>query len=260
MFAQLGNTKAAAVGLVKAHVDLAKAELADIMDELKRLAVVIGLAIGLGLFVGLLIPIGTTLFLGEWLFGSMGWGIVHGTLLSIALVVAAFAAYLGLPRSAILGTFLGAVVVGVLVAIVFGLNLSNELWRRIGDSAFTALAPDTRPLVIGVGIMAAIVGVLGFIAGLRSGIGTAIALLFVGAIFGALLGAFSAITFGRQVGAALGVAVALLLWPILIAVVLSRRGVDFDAIYARLWPDVTIETTKETIEWVRERTPLGPKS
>ena len=245
---------------MQAHTALAKAELAEIMDELKRLAIVIGLAIGLGLFVGLLIPIGLTLFLGEWLFGSMGWGIVHGTLLSVALVVAAFGAYLGVPRSMIIGTFLAAVIVGILFGFVFGLNLSNELWRRIGDSAFTGLAPETRPLVVGVGIMAAIGGVLAFIGGLRAGIGTAIAALFLGAILGALLGAFSAITFGGQVGAALGVAVALLLWPVFIALVLSRRGVDFDAIKARLWPEVTIETTKETIEWVRERTPLGRKS
>ena len=80
------------MGLIKSHTELAKAELAEIVDELKRLALVIGLALGLMLFVGMLIPIGLTLFFGEWLFGSMGWGILHGTEFSLALIVAAIAA------------------------------------------------------------------------------------------------------------------------------------------------------------------------
>jgi hypothetical protein len=40
----------------------------------------------------------------------------------------------------------------------------------------------------------------------------------------------------------------------------AREGIDGDALKARFWPDETITTTKETIEWVRERTPLGPRS
>jgi hypothetical protein len=40
----------------------------------------------------------------------------------------------------------------------------------------------------------------------------------------------------------------------------ARRGVDTDALKARFIPTATIETTKETIEWVREQTPLGRKS
>ena len=81
-----------------------------------------------------------------------------------------------------------------------------------------------------------------------------------GAVLGALLGAFSAITFGPQVGSALGVTIALLLWPILMGVLIARRGIDGDELKSRFWPDVTIETTKETIQWVRERTQRGPKS
>ena len=33
-----------------------------------------------------------------------------------------------------------------------------------------------------------------------------------------------------------------------------------DSLKARFTPSQTIETTKETIEWVREQTPLGRKS
>jgi hypothetical protein len=40
----------------------------------------------------------------------------------------------------------------------------------------------------------------------------------------------------------------------------QREGIDVEALRARFFPDETIATTKETIEWVRERTPLGPTS
>ena len=39
----------------------------------------------------------------------------------------------------------------------------------------------------------------------------------------------------------------------------AREGIDMDVLKARFWPRETIETTKETIEWVRKRTPLGPR-
>ena len=41
---------------------------------------------------------------------------------------------------------------------------------------------------------------------------------------------------------------------------IARGGFDSDALKDRFWPAKTIEATKETIEWVRERTPLSPKS
>ena len=52
----------------------------------------------------------------------------------------------------------------------------------------------------------------------------------------------------------------LIAWPILAGYGVARRGIDTEALKARFYPTQTIETTKETIEWVRERTPLGPKS
>jgi hypothetical protein len=39
-----------------------------------------------------------------------------------------------------------------------------------------------------------------------------------------------------------------------------RTGVDGEALMKRFTPTETIELTKETIEWVRARTPLAPKS
>ena len=60
--------------------------------------------------------------------------------------------------------------------------------------------------------------------------------------------------------AALGVLVALLAWPVLAGRGVIDGGIDGEAIKQRFMPDQTIEMTKETIEWVRTRTPLVPKS
>ena len=78
-----------------------------------------------------------------------------------------------------------------------------------------------------------------------------------GAVVGVLIGAFLAISFSLRVGIALGIATALITWPALAATAL--RSFDPGVLKARYWPGTTIETTKETIEWVRARTPLGRK-
>ena len=40
----------------------------------------------------------------------------------------------------------------------------------------------------------------------------------------------------------------------------ARGGFDTDALKGRFWPARTIEATKETIEWARERMPLSRRS
>ena len=65
---------------------------------------------------------------------------------------------------------------------------------------------------------------------------------------------------GAQVAGALGLLTLFVTWPILMGLGVARNGIDTDALKARFYPSQTIETTKETIEWVRERTPLGRKS
>ena len=60
------------MGLVEAHVDLAKAELSSIAGEIGRIAALAAIAIVVVIMAGLLAVIGTALFLGEWLLGSIG--------------------------------------------------------------------------------------------------------------------------------------------------------------------------------------------
>jgi hypothetical protein len=171
-----------------------------------------------------------------------------------------FAVLLALRVKGLVVDLLIAAVIGIVVGLVFGPNLSNELWRRTGD-ALNLGDPAWRPLATGAPVMAIVGALLGLLAGAKAGGGgAAIGGLVGGALLGALLGAFTAITFGWRVGAALGVATWLAAWPILMGVSLARAGIDADTLKARFWPQATIDTTKETIEWAKARSPLGPTS
>jgi hypothetical protein len=258
---QFGATRSAALGLVRAHVALARAEFAEIVDEIKRVAALVALAFVALLTISVLLPIGVSLFVGETLFGSMGWGVLHGTLLLLGLALAAVLAALGVGRGRISVDFLIAVLSGLAVALAFGLNLTNRLWTALGNSYAPNIVTDFRPLIVGAVVLAVVVGLFGLIAGARSGgfVGAFVGAM-AGAIFGALVGLLSAVALGPRVGAAIGVTVALIIWPIAMSMGIARQGVDTAALKARFWPDETIETTKETVEWVRERTPLGRRS
>jgi len=225
-------------------------------------AVLVGIAIGAAIFGLLLVAIGTPLFVGEWIFGSIGWGILIGLLLTLAIAVAAGVTALDTSRSwGIAMPFLGAAAVGLVVGVVLGLDLTNRAWTALGDAAAPGLDPSSRPLVLAVASLAIIGGVLGLIAGaVGGGVGTAIGGLVGGAIVGALLGALTAIATGPRVGAAIGVATGLIVWIALMGLDIVRRGVDTDELKHRFWPERTIEATKETIEWARERMPLSRKS
>ena len=70
----------------------------------------------------------------------------------------------------------------------------------------------------------------------------------------------TAVALGPRVGAAFGALAVLIAWPAFSGLDVARTGIDTEALKARFYPGQTIETTKETIEWVRQRTPLGRKS
>jgi hypothetical protein len=257
---QLGATFAAGKRLFRAHVDLAKAELSEIVDEVKRMVALIGAAIGVLVLAGLLFGIGLFLFLGEWLFGSIGWGVLLGTLLLVNIAIVAFLLALDVKGARLGSSLILAVVVGAVVGAVLALDLTHRGWTALGDSVASYYDASTRTVLLAVGVSAGVVAVLGFLARIRSGFGAAIGGLIVGGIVGALLGGLTVISMPSTVGAAIGVLVVLVLWPILSARDLMRTGVDGEAIMKKFTPDETIELTKETIEWVRARMPLVPKS
>jgi hypothetical protein len=219
------------------------------------------MALGVLIFVALLAGIGTILFIGEALFGSIGWGVLHGTLFLTGIAIVLALSAIRFPAGPLMRGLGIGVVVGIIVGIVFGLDLTNRLWTAIGDAVAGNISADIRPLVVGVGVLAILGAVVGLLLGARSGGGRgAVVGLIVGLLVGALLGAITAAAVGPRVGAAIGLTVALLIWLALMAREVASRGIDTEDLKARYWPQDTIDTTKETIEWVREQAPLGPKS
>ena len=244
--------------LAATHVELARTELSEIAERAKAAALLVAIAIALLLFLAILVPVGTTLFFGEWLFGSIGWGVLHGTLFCVALVVVLVLGALEIPRRHLATSLVGALVLGIAVAVVLGFAWPNQLFAKVGDSLIPGVDAGVRPLVAGLALGALVLGIAGLLLGARAG-GARGSLggLVGGAVLGALSGAFLAISFSLHVGIALGICALFIAWPAFAATAL--RSYDRGALKARYWPGATIETTKETIEWVRERTPLGRK-
>lgn len=256
---QLGTTIEAAKRLLRAHIDLARSELGEIVDAVKR---VIGLAIGaLALLFAtlLIIFIGGLLFLGDWLFGSMGWGVLLGSLLLIDLAVMAALAAVDVPGGR-LGRDLGlAVILGLVVAIVLEYDLAHTGWVSLGDQVLPGVDSGWRAGIVAVAALAIVGAILGLILSARGGHASAGAAAG-GAAVGVLAGLISAASVPGQVGAALGVLVALIAWPLSSGIGVARRGIDGEALKAKFMPDETIDEAKETMEWVRARVPLAPKS
>ncbi|MEW5989869.1 MAG: hypothetical protein AB1736_00810 [Chloroflexota bacterium] len=257
---QLAAVIAAARRIVTAHLDLAKAELGAIMGEVGRVAALGGAAFALVLLAALLLPIGLLLFLGEWLYGSLGWGVLLGSILLLDAAATAVLVALGLPGSRLARDAVLAIALGVVVGIVLGLDLTNRAWTAAGDEFLPGVDVGFRPLAIAVLSLAVVFGIVGLIGALRAAGGSAVGGLVAGAAVGIVLGAVTAIAMGPRVGAAFGTLTWLLAWPAFMGLDAARSGIDGEALKARFYPGETIETTKETIEWVRQRTPLGRKS
>ncbi len=265
---QFRATKDAGYRLAAAHLELARAELSDILDLVKRVAVLIGIAIGAAVFAGLLVSVGMSLFLGEWLFGSIGWGVLHFTELAVAVAVVCIVAALDVPPGAIARGFVVSAVLGIVVAVLAASGLFNRTWEAIGVAAAPALDPATRPLVVGTALGAALGALAGLLLGAQVGggrsfgavVGSAIGSAILGALAGAALGALAAITFSLHVAVAVGIAVLLGAWIVACGLAVARGGLDATAWGRKFYPSQSIDSAKETIEWVRERTPLGPKS
>ena len=258
--AQVGATFAAGKRLFRAHVDLAKSEMSEIVDEVKRMVALIGAAIGVVVLAGLLFGIGLFLFLGEWLFGSIGWGMLLGTLLLVDVAVVLVLLALDIKGARLGSSLLVALLAGVVVGVVFALDLTHRGWTALGDAVASSYDPSTRTVLLAMGVSAAVVAILGFLATMRNGVGAAIGGVVLGAVVGGLIGGLTVISLPPTVGAAIGVLVLLVLWPILAARDVMQTGIDGEAIMKKFTPDETIGLTKETIEWVRARMPLAPKS
>jgi hypothetical protein len=259
---QIGATRDAGKRLIGAHVELAKSEFGDIADAAKRAAALVGIAVAAGLVAGLIETVGLPLFLGEAIFGSIGWWILLGVLFLAAIAVAVSVAALRPGVQASIGQpFLAGFLVAVIVGIVLGLNLTNRGWAALADTLVPAMDAAYRPLVVAVVSLAVIGTVIGLIGGaMAGGSGAAIGGLLAGLLTGIFLGFLTAFAPGLRVGVAIGVAAGLITWTVGMGVGIARGEFDTEALKDRFWPARTIEATKETIEWARERMPLSRRS
>ena len=88
------------------------------------------------------------------------------------------------------------------------------------------------------------------------GIGARFGVLIGLTVLGALIGAITSDDLRRRRSASpLGIAFAYATWIALMALDVSRTGIDVEALQQRFTPTMTIETSKETLEWLRQRMP-----
>jgi hypothetical protein len=247
------------MALVVAHIDLAKAEASAIAGQVGRVAALGALALVLVIFAVFLLVIGISLAIGEWVFGSMGWGVIHGVLLFLSVAMAAVLLAIAVSGVRIVRSLATAIVIGILIGVALALDLPNQLYARIGEALDLAVDPGIRPLVVGVLLWSLIGLIAGIVLATRmsasaGGRFTAVAGLTA---LGVLVGAFTAITFSVQVGAAIGVTVGYIAWMALMGIDIARTGIDVEALKNRFTPVQTIETSKETLEWLQKRMPPG---
>jgi len=265
----VGGVRAAFLRMLDAHVALLRAEL---QITGKEIGIIAGLAFG-ALFIAILalilLYVGSFLFLGELLFGSMGWGIIHGTLLAVAFIgfVAVNLAGGEVQRYG-LGFAIGLVVTVVLAALFLS-NASNE----VGDSLRSWIVEEfqTESLPFGDEWLVMLSGlVLGALLGLIGGLlavwrtrldGTErTAAVAVCVAIGAITLAILFPTRYQAPDGVLGLAimVGLLVWIIAGLILAARRGFDPEARYANIIPRETLaafEKTRDflTGEWERQK-------
>ena len=251
VFGQLNRVRRSAVSLARAHIALLRAEISDILNQLKSIAALAGVALVVALLTANLLYVGGFLFLGEWLFGSIGWGLAHGVLLGVAIIVTVVLSIVGAPRNRSFIGLLLAVATVIGIALFAGLNIGSDTAAYLAGQ----LAPpfDSPGLVALLG-GAAIGGValmlmLAFVGGLSG----ALAGLVLGAVLGGILGwllAGAAWTWPPAVGFA--IVIGLILWPVL-AVLLAWRDIDLEQRFSRLYPRQSIEAANETKAWLEEQ-------
>ncbi len=245
--------------LLVAHIELLKAELALTGHDLGIIAALGIGAVSLVLVALLLIAIGTFLFIGEWLFGSMAWGILHGSLFLVLLVVP-----IGIDLA---GGWFGAWVRGVAIGLVttlllwvlFASNVLRDAAVSAGESLESSvrLEPALLPTLVGLVAGAVLLGVVLAIVGSRRKMGVRLGLLgaLLGAIVGAILGS---VTFDTSGALAVAYTIGLVVAIVATAMIAMRHGFDPERRYSRLVPRESIamaEETKRYLErqWRRQR-------
>lgn len=260
--AAFGRTRAAAQGLLNAHIALLKAELEAAIREVAIIAGLAALALVLVILMLILIWVGTWLFLGEWLFGSMGWGILHGTLFTIALIVPIGLNLAGGSVGAWARAFVISLVIASALSLLFAFNVlrNSAVWLGEQLQPSLSLAPSALP-TLGAAIVGALVVTILLVVLLRPV--NLVVRVVGGLVLGLILGAiFGSVTFDTKGAIAVSVTVALIAWIALSAALALRRGIDPRARYEKLIPRASMAqfaATRAYVEqqWQRQRKKLS---
>ena len=218
-------------------------------------------AIACLILMSLLVAIGGMLFTGEWLFGSIGWGVLLGAELLIALALTAvlMALYVpGLGRDAAL-------------AILPGHRRRPDPRPEPAQQAVQAHRRGSRtcpwirpccPLVVGVVLVAVFGALVGLFTGARGGGAEGCGRRPVRRRAPRRAPRRVPVHHLRAAGSAiaLGIATYLAAWPRFMGLRVRRQGIDVEVLKARFIPQTTIDTTKESIEWAKARVQREPKS
>jgi hypothetical protein len=259
---QFGRTRSSFGRLISAHLGLLRAEISEIVGQLKMMATLGGIVLALLLTMANMLYIGGFLFIGEWLFGSIGWGLAHGTLFALGLALVLVLAIVGASRATAILSFAVATLLTIGLALLLGSNLA---YTSAANVAAQLAAPVNSASAVAIIAGVVIVGVLFALMLARVG-GRS------GAVGGLVLGAFLGIILGFLIGGApwtwppamgFAITIGLIAWPI-INFVLAWPKLDVGKRFSQLYPKQTIETVTESREWLenqwRSRLPkLGKK-
>lgn len=248
---QLGRARGAFGGLISAHIGLLKAEIGVIAREA---GIIAGLGLGLlalGLLLVTLLYTGTWLFLGEWLFGSLGWGVLHGALFTIALMVPIGLKLVGGTVRDWAIAFGIAVILTILVSLLFASNVVRSAAVAAATQLQSGMAVEPGILAILAGLVAGVVvvGVLMLLLGVR--IGRPIPMLVLGLVLGAIIGAILGfVTFDTSGAIAVALTIGLITWIGLSGALAFRRGIDPKRRFGRLQPRESMKAAKDTRDWL----------
>lgn len=260
----VGGVRAALRRMLDAHITLLRAEL-EITG--KELGVILGLAFGafvIAVLALILLYVGSFLFFGELLFGSMGWGIIHGTLLAaafIGFVVINLAG--GEVERYGWGAAIGVAVAIILAAVLLS-NVGNTGGEAVSDWLSDTFVTEDLPfgeawlvtlsgLVLGGLVALTAAAIMGWRSALR---GRELAgISVVGFVLGGFIGAIWLSTRYQAPDGVLGLAITVgfLTWIIAGAILAARAGFDPEARYANLIPRESIAAFEKTKEFMSEQ-------
>ena len=183
---QFKRTRDAFIGLIRSHINLARAEFSEIGDQIKRAAALAGAALFLLFAASLMIVIGGLIFVGEALFGSIGWGVLQGTEVLLGAAVLLVLAIIDLGWGRAISSLVIAIGVGL---VVTGFLLVD--WTWMGNRLEVTTLQISTQLIVAGALAAFVCGIVGSGLGRGSAVGGFVGGALLGVLIRLALGTFA---------------------------------------------------------------------